>query len=244
MEGQPVGAVRIWRMRDILIPTAHVAPTGRADPDRTVCITPTESSDRAAQWIPRTTTCGSPKRRAIPGFPATARPQSSVANHVRGRDDHRRPERIAIAAVRQLVRLLESLKNTGALRTPIKGPFRRSPATVTSGGSRQRLRDVRIPSAVRLRTFGLESVRFRSAFGRIRRAARRIHRTRQERTPPHLHFVGSRNDVQSGTGQFTFLRSHPGLRDAGVAAPDAAGDGRSSPFAGSETPRRHRHAGR
>ena len=142
-------------------------------------------------------------RRAAPGI-----------RDIRGRDDHRRPERIAITAVRQLVRLLESLKNTGALRTPIKGPFRRSPATVTSGGSRQRLRDVRIPSAVRLRTSGLESVRFRSAFGRIRRAARRTHRTRRERTPPHLHFVGSRNDVQSGTGLFMLRRSHPGSETA------------------------------
>ena len=171
-------------------------------------------------------------------------PLVGYCHDIRGRDDHRRPERIAIAAVRQLVRLLESLKNTGALRTPRKGPFRRSRATVTSGGSLQRLRDVRIPSAVRLCTPGLESGRFRSAFGSIRRVARRTQRTERERSPPHHHFVGCRNEFQSGTGQFTFRRSHPGLRDVGVAAPDADGDVRSSPFAGSETPRRHRHAGR
>ena len=62
----------------------------------------------------------------------------------------------------------EPLKNAGELGTPITGPFCLSPVTVTSGGSQHRPRDVRIPSAVRLRTSGLEYVRFRSAFGRSR----------------------------------------------------------------------------
>ena len=96
----------------------------------------------------------------------------------------------------------------------------------------------------RVPTSRLESGRFRSAFGRIRRVAPRIHRTGRKRSPPHLHYVGWRNEFESGTGRFTFRRSHPGLRDVGVAAPDAVADGGSSLFAGSETPGRHRRAAR
>ena len=47
---------------------------------------------------------------------------------------------------------------------------------------------------------------------------------------------------QPVTGQIRFRRGHPGLRDGDGAAPRAAGDGKSSPFVGTGTPRRHRHA--
>ena len=141
------------------------------------------------------------------------------------------------------ISLSGSQKNTGALGTSNPGSCRASQATVTPERFRHRPRDAGVSTAVGLRASGLENVRFRTAFGRIRYgrgrssasehvavgAVWRIHRTVWRLAQPV-------------TGPFRFRRGYPGLRDGDGAAPRAAGDGKSSPFVGTGTPRRHRHA--
>ena len=114
--------------------------------------------------------CPSPWSPLYPGaFPHALTRQGPV----RGRNDHRRSERVAIAAARTFVRIRESLRNRAASDI---SHSRRSPCFCSYSGSRRLpppAAGCQCPAMVRLRAPGLEYGRFRSAYDGLRYLAGR-----------------------------------------------------------------------
>ena len=128
---------------------------------------PADSEPPAAHSCSRTTsaTAGRSGRSATRGFPETRRPDSTIPNDVWGRNDHRRPERVAISAVRYLVQITGSPRN----RT-VSEIFDSASSPLFSGHSRHRRLPPHAPRCrdspvVREPASGIEFGCFRIAYG-------------------------------------------------------------------------------